>query len=215
MAAEQVKDLINTPDGDPNSNEGGNPTETETDFGALLDGVDLNKLLEYDSVKALVQAQSDRRVTQALATAKTKWEAAKEAERTEAKKLEQMTEEQKERYKLDQEKADLEAQKAKFAHDQLVVETQKQMISAGLPDLAAYITGSTAEETTANLTAVTKLLSTWKSEQLNRAMRGRAPHDTNPQDDKGRFLTAEDIKKMSPAEINAAWKAGKIDTRKL
>lgn len=196
----------------------GNETDnqgTETDFGALLEGVDLNKLLEYDSVKALVQAQSDRRVTQALATAKTKWEAAKEAERTEAKKLEQMTEEQKERYKLDQEKADLEAQKAKFAHDQLVVETQKQMIAAGLPDLAAYITGTTAEETTANLAAVTKLLGTWKAEQLNKAMRGRAPHDTNPHDDKGGFLTAEDIKKMTPAEINAAWKAGKIDTSKL
>lgn len=193
-----------------NDNQG-----TETDFKALLEGVDLNKMMDYHPVKVMVQAMCDRRVQQALATDHAKREAAEQARRTEAKKLEQMTEEQRERYKFDQEKADFEAQKARFAHDQLVVETQKQMLAAGLPDLAAYITGSTAEETTANLSAVTKLLSTWKSEQLNRAMRGRAPHDTNPQDDKGRFLTAEDIKKMTPAEINAAWKAGKIDTRKL
>ena len=187
---------------------------TETDFGALLEGVDLNKLLEYDGVKKLVQAQSDKRVTQALATAKTKWEAAQEAAKTEAKKLEQMTEEQKERYKLDQDKADFEAQKAKFQHDQLVVETQKQMISAGLPDLAAYITGTTAEETTANLAAVTKLLSTWKAEQLNKAMRGKAPKDTNPTDG-NKFITKEQLKTMTPAEINKAWAEGRIDTKKL
>ena len=128
------------------------------------------------------------------------------------RKLEQMTEEQKERYKLDQEKADFEAQKAKFAHDQLVVETQKQMISAGLPDLAAYITGTTAEETTANLAAVTKLLSTWKAEQLNKAMRGKVPTDIKPQDG---TITREQLKKMSREEINAAFNAGKIDLSKL
>lgn len=185
---------------------------TETDFAALLEGVDLNKLLEYEGVKKLVQAQADRRVTQALATAETKWEAAQEAKKSEARKLEQMTEEQKERYKLDQEKADFEAQKAKFAHDQLVVETQKQMISAGLPDLATYITGTTAEETTANLAAVTKLLSTWKAEQLNKAMRGKVPTDIKPQEG---TITREQIKKMSREEINAAFNAGKIDLSKL
>lgn len=187
--------------------------EQETDFAALLEGVDLNKLLEYDGIKTLVQAQSDRRVTQALATAKTKWEAAKEAEKTEAKKLEQMTEEQKERYKLDQDKADFEAQKAKFAHDQLVVETQKQMLAAGLPDLAAYITGTTAEETTANLAAVTKLLGTWKAEQLNKAMRGRVPHDTNPQD-RASKIPASSLKGKTAAEINELYAAGKIDFSK-
>ena len=190
------------------------PTETETDFAALLEGVDLEKLLEYDGVKQLVQAQSDRRVTQALATAKTKWEAAKEAEKTEAKKLEKMTKEEQARYQLEQEKADLEAQKAKFAHDQLVVETQKQMIAAGLPDLAAYITGNTAEETTANLAAVTKLLGTWKAEQLNRAMRGKAPKDTNPSNDTS-FYTKEQISKMTPAEMAKAYREGKIDYNNL
>ena len=125
-----------------------------------------------------------------------------------------MTAEQKERYQLDQEKQEFAAQKARFAHDQLVVETQKQMLAAGLPDIAAYITGDTAEETTANLEYVTKALMTWKAEQLNKAMRGKTPENTNPRDGKN-FLTAEEIKKMTPAEINKAFDAGEIDFDKL
>lgn len=208
------KSMIEVTDNAPEQGAETHTDPAETDFGALLEGVDLEKLLEFDSVKKLVQAQSDKRVTQALATAKTKWEAAQEQAKSEAKKLEQMTAEQKERYQLDQERAELETQRAAFEHQKLVIETQKQMLAAGLPDLAAYITGNDAEETTANLAAVTKALSTWKAEQLNKAMRGRAPKDTNPHDS-GAKLTAADIKKMSPAEINAAWAAGKIDTSAL
>lgn len=190
------------------------PEEVETDFAALLEGVDLNKLLEFDAVKTLVGKQIDRRVQQGVATAKTKWLKAQEEAKTEAKKLEQMTEEQKERYKLEQEKSELETAKAKFAHDQLVVETQKQMISAGLPDLAVYITGDTAEETTANLNAVTKLLSTWKAEQLNKAMRGKAPKDTNPKDNSSKLTKAE-TDKMSQAELLKAYREGRIDYSQL
>ena len=186
----------------------------KTDFNKLLEGVDLNKLLEVDSVKKLVQAQSDRRVTQALATAKERWKAEQEEAQTEAQKLEKMTEAQKAKYKFEQERAQFEAEKAKFAHSQLVVETQKQMLKAGLPDLAEFVTGTTAEETTANLEKITSILSSWKSEQLNSAMRGTAPKDTNP-GEKPRLLTAEEIRKMTPEEINAAWKAGRIDTSKL
>lgn len=198
MAAEEVKEIINE-------------TPAKTDFAALLEGVDLNKLLEFDSVKKLVQAQSDKRVTQALATAKSKWEQEQAQAQTEAEKLKRMTAEQQEKYRLDQEKAAFEKERAAFQHAQLVVETQKQLLAAGLPDLAEYITGTTAEETTANIAKISDALGAWKSSQLTAAMRGTVPHDTNPQDS-GEKLTAADIKKMTTAEINAAWNAGKIDT---
>lgn len=208
MAAEEVKEIITEP------TEPTTPTpEQETDFEALLQGVDLNKLLEYEGVKKLVQAQSDKRVTQAIGTARQKWEAAQEKAKSEAKKLEQMTEQEQERYKLDQEKAELETQKAEFAHAQLVVETQKQMISAGLPDLAQYVAGTDAEETNANLAAVSKALATWKAKILNEAMRGKAPVDTNPQEHA--TLTREQLSKMSPAEINKAWEEGRIDMKNM
>jgi hypothetical protein len=216
MAAEQVKNLIdnapeNTGAGAP---QGADQTTTQTtDFDALLQGVDLNALLEHDSIRKLVQAQSDKRVTQALATARAKWEQEQAAAQTEAEKLKKMTAEQQEKYKLDQEKAAFEKEKANFQHAQLVLETQRQMIGAGLPDLAEFITGATAEETTANLATVTQTLAAWQQAQLKHAMRGTAPTDTTPKDTAK--LTREQIAKMSPAEINAAWEAGKIDTGSL
>lgn len=187
----------------------------ETDFNKLLEGVDLNKLLEVDSVKKLVQAQSDRRVTQALATAKERWKVEQEEAQTEAQKLEKMTEAQKAKYKFEQERAQFEAEKLKFAHNQLVVETQKQMLKAGLPDLAEFVTGTTAEETTANLAAVTKLLGSWKAEQLNKAMRGKAPKDTNPHGGDKTILTKAETDKMTPQELLKAYREGRIDTYKL
>lgn len=212
MAAEEVKNLIDgAPEGNPDSNEGGNPEGTN--FEELLKGVDLNQLLQYDSVKALVQQQSDRRVTQALQTARTKWEAEKAEEQSEAKKLERMTAEQREKYKFEQEKSQFEAERKNFQHAQLVVETQKQLLAAGLPDLAEFITGATAEETTANIGKLTNILCGWKSTQLNAAMRGTTPKDTTPQSKN--YLTAAEIRKMTPAEINQAWKDGRIDTTKF
>lgn len=202
MAAEEVKDLIETPE-----------TPAETDFAALLEGVDLNKLLEFDSVKKIVQAQSDRRVTQAIQTARQKWETEQAQAQTEAEKLKKMTAEQQEKYKLDQEKAAFEKERAAFQHAQLVVETQKQLLAAGLPDLAEYITGTTAEETTANIAKIADALGAWKSSQLTAAMRGTVPHDTNPQTQSGK-IPASSLKGKSAAEINALYDAGKIDFTK-
>lgn len=188
--------------------------ETEqTNFDELLKDVDLNKLLEHESIKKLVQAQSDRRVTQALETAKAKWQQEQAQAQTEAEKLKKMTEEQKAKYELDKEKSEFEKQKAEFAHSQLVVETQKQLLSAGLPDIANFITGKNAEETTANIETIQKILGDWKAEQLKTTMRGTVPKDTTPKG--GEFLTREQINNMTTDEINKAWKSGQIDVSKL
>lgn len=212
MAAEEVKNLIDgAPEGDPNSNEGGTPEGTN--FEELLKGVDLNQLLQYDSVKALVQQQSDRRVTQALQTARTKWEAEKAEEQSEAKKLERMTAEQREKYKFEQEKNQFEAEKKNFQHAQLVVETQKQLLAAGLPDLAEFVTGETAEETTANIGKLTSILGGWKSTQLNAAMRGTTPRATIPGEET--TYTYETLKGKSVSEIRKLLRDGKIDFSKI
>lgn len=188
--------------------------ETEqTNFEELLKGVDLNKLLEHESVRKLVQAQSDRRVTQALETAKAKWQQEQAQEQTEAEKLKKMTEDQRAKYELEKEKVEFEKQKEEFAHSQLVVETQKQLLSAGLPDIANFITGKNAEETTENIQTIQKILGDWKAEQLKTTMRGTVPKDTTPKG--GTFLTREQINDMTTDEINKAWKAGQIDLSKI
>lgn len=187
-------------------------TKTEPNFDELLKDVDLNKLLEHESIKKIIQSQSDKRVTQALETAKQKWQQEQAEEQTEAEKLKKMTEEQKLKYELEKERSEFEKQKQEFAHSQLVVETQKQLLSAGLPDIASFITGKNAEETTANIETIQKILGDWKSEQLKSTMRGEVPKDVTPKG--GTYLTREQINNMSLDEINKAWKSGQIDVHK-
>ena len=83
MANEEVKEML---DGQNPENPEGNPDNTpEVDFAALLEGVDIDKLLQYDAVAAKVKSHTDKKVSQGIATAKTKWEKAQEAAKVEAK----------------------------------------------------------------------------------------------------------------------------------
>lgn len=132
---------------------------------------------------AWLQSYSDKRVTQGIATAKARWEAEQAEAQTEAGKLAKMTEAEKAKYELDKQRAAFEQEKAKFQHEQLVLETAKQLTKAGLPDLAQYVTGANAEETAANIAAVTAVLGAWKQAALNDALRGTPPHDANSQSD--------------------------------
>ena len=165
------------------------------------------KLLKTDSISKKIQSIADSRVTQALATAKTKWEQERADEADEAKKLAKMTEAEKQKYQFEKDKKAFEAEKAKFQHSQLQVETAKQLISAGLPDLSAYITGKDAEETKTNITDLQTVLGAWKAAALKEMTAGKTP-DVKPQ---GAKLTRADLKKMTPAEINRAYEEGRID----
>lgn len=186
-----------------------------TDINSFLQGIDIDELMKNETIAQRVQSIADQRVTQAVNTAKQRWQQeareAAEAEKDEAKKLARMTADERARYEFDKEKSAFEAEKAKYQHNQLVLETSRQMIDAGLPDLGQYVTGADAETTAANIEAVTKILSDWKSKAVNVAMRGTTPQDTTAT----QKLTRDQIMKMSPAEINDAWAKGLIDTKNL
>lgn len=170
----------------------------------------LEDFLKRDDVQKEIQKVADKRVTQALATAKAKWEADAEHEKTEAEKLSKMTETQKEQYQFKKEKEEFEKTKREFERKSLILETAKQMNSAGLPDLADFITGKDAEETAENIKKVTDILGVWKQNALNDALRGGEQKDTNKTH---KSYTREDIKKMSRKEINEAWAKGLINLK--
>lgn len=181
------------------------------DYTELLSGIDMDAVKAAGGMLKYIQSQADARATKALNTARANWEKEQETAKDEATRLAKMTEAEKAKYQFEKDREAFEKERAKFARDQLVVETQKQMNAAGLPDLAEYIVGKDAEATKANLNTVQSILSAWKQEQLNGMMRGTPPKDVAP----GKVLTKEDIKSMSADEINAAWKAGLIDTKTL
>lgn len=189
-------------------------TQTEQiNYDELLAGVDIEAVKAAGGMAKFIQSQADSRVTKAVQTARTKWEAEQTAAQDEATRLAKMSENERMKYELEKDRKAFDEERAKFHHEQLVVETAKQMMAAGMPDLSAYVTGRDAETTKANLEAVSGILSAWKQEQINGVMRGTPPKDVNVS---GKTpLTREQIKHMSREEINQAWKDGLIDTAAL
>lgn len=189
-------------------------TQTEQiDYASLMQGIDIEAVKAAGGMAKFIQSQADSRVTKAVQTARTKWEAEQTAAQDEATRLAKMSENERMKYELEKDRKAFDEERAKFHHEQLVVETAKQMMAAGMPDLSAYVTGRDAETTKANLEAVSGILSAWKQEQINGVMRGTPPKDVNVS---GKTpLTREQIKHMSRDEINQAWKDGLIDTAAL
>ena len=155
-----------------------------------------------DVLKNGWQAEFDRRVTKALNTARTRWEQEQADMADESKRLERMTAAQRERYQLDKDKAAFDAQKTAFAAEQMRVsvgaELQKRGLDAGF---AKYLSGKTAEESSANLTEFEKLWNQAISAAVTTRMRGSSA----PKEPEGGGLTQERIKAMSQSEINAHW----------
>lgn len=189
-------------------------TQTEQiDYASLMQGIDIEAVKAAGGMAKFIQSQADSRVTKAVQTARTKWEAEQTAAQDEATRLAKMSENERMKYELEKDRKAFDEERAKFHHEQLVVETAKQMMAAGMPDLSAYVTGRDAETTKANLEAVSGILSAWKQEQINGVMRGTPPKDVNVT---GKTpLTREQIKHMSREEINQACKDGLIDTAAL
>ena len=206
---------VTEPNGTPIDNGDGNgATPTGYDLADVVAAVGVDAILENADVKKAMLSRQDQKITQALNTARGKWEAeakAKaEAEKDEATRLANMTAAEKERYQFEQEKKAFEAQKAEYTRKTLVLETSKQMLDEGLPDLADFVTGKDAETTAQNLTRFKEVLGAWKTQVLSDAMRGKTPKDMGVT----QTVTREDLKNMTPAEINKLWESGALKNLK-
>ena len=213
MATDMREDIDPTNEPEVTGNSGSDsataPHDEAIDYASILEGIDLKAVKAAGGMSKYIQSQADARATKAITTARASWEREQAEAQDEASRLAKMTEAERARYNFEKDKTAFEREREQFRHEQLVLETAKQMTAAGLPDLSAYVTGDSAEATKANIDAVTDILSAWKQEQLNTVMRGKAPKEMQP----GRMLSKEDIKDMSAAEINKAWQEGLIDTK--
>lgn len=207
--AEDMNSNVNEEQNNGMAPEAGTGT-AQYNLADVVASLGVEAILADPTINAEVLSRRDRHTTQALNTARQKWDADAQkkanAAADEATRLAAMSETEKERYQLDRDREAFEEQKKAFEHKNLVLETSKQMIGAGLPDLADYVTGRDAEETAANITKVTEILGVWKSEQMNAAMRGKTPKEMNV----NQPITKESIKNMSRDEINKAYEEGRL-----
>ena len=181
------------PEGGDNANAGGG--KPNPDGGKAPE-----EPLTFDQLLASnrdYQSEFDRKVTQALNKAKQNWDREQAENMDEAKRLEKMTATERAQYQLSKDKAALAQERAAFERERLQVSVGAELQNRGLSaDFAAYLTGSDAETSQANIDAFESLWKASLSDAVNGRMRSSAPpRDTNP---------APDYSKMSDEEYYAA-----------
>lgn len=155
------------------------------------------------------QAEFDRRVGKALETSRSKMQADIDAKiqeaRTEAEKLAKMNAEQKAEYEKEKREKELADREASITKRELAATAKEQLAEKGLPlSLADVLNYSSAEACAASIDAVGKAF----QEAVEKAVEDRLSGGKPPKkaDDKAAY-TMEQIKAMSPDEINKNWDA--------
>lgn len=156
------------------------------------------------------QAEFDRRVAKALDTSRTKMQADIEAKmqeaRTEAEKMAKMNAEQKAQYERDKQAKELAEREAAITKRELMATAKEQLAEKGLPiSLASVLNYSSAEECTASIDAVGKAFQEAVEKAVNDRLAGGKP--PKKADNPTATYTMEQIKAMTPDEINKNWDA--------
>lgn len=156
------------------------------------------------------QAEFDRRVAKALDTSRTKMQADIEAKmqeaRTEAEKMAKMNAEQKAQYEREKQAKELADRKAAITKRELMATAKEQLAEKGLPiSLASVLNYSSAEECTASIDAVGKAFQEAVEKAVNDRLAGGKP--PKKADNPAATFTMEQIKAMTPDQINANWDA--------
>lgn len=156
------------------------------------------------------QAEFDRRVAKALDTSRTKMQADIEAKmqeaRTEAEKMAKMNAEQKAQYEREKQAKELADREAAITKRELMATAKEQLAEKGLPiSLASVLNYSSAEECTASIDAVGKAFQEAVEKAVNDRLAGGKP--PKKADNPAATFTMDQIKAMTPDQINANWDA--------
>ena len=124
---------------------------------------------------------------------------------TEAERLAKMNAEQKAQYEREKKEKEIADREAAITKRELMATAKEQLAEKGLPvSLAAVLNYSNAEECSASIEAVGKAFQEAVEKAVNdRLSGGKPPKKAGDQT----AYTMEQIKAMSPAEINKNWEA--------
>lgn len=155
------------------------------------------------------QAEFDRRVGKALETSRSKMQADIEekiqAARTEAEKLAKMNAEQKAQYEKEKREKELADREVSITKRELTATAKEQLIEKGLPlSLADVLDYTSAETCAASIDSVGKAFQEAVEQAVTERLAGGKP--PKKADDKTAY-TMDQIKAMSPDEINKNWDA--------
>jgi len=168
------------------------------------------ELMSFDDyLNAGGQSEFDRRVQKAVNTAvskaQEKWAALQDEKLSEAEKLAKMTQAEKAQYMAQKREKELADREAAITKRELQAEAKNTLTGKGLPiELADVLVYTDADACNASIEAVEKAFTAAVQAAVNEKLKGDAPKKAP---ESAHIYSAEELKAMSPAEINANWDA--------
>jgi restriction endonuclease Mrr len=158
--------------------------------------------------KTFTQSELDSIIEKRLSKERAKWEKRVKEEADEAARMAQMSEAEKQEALFNKRVKEFEEREAAFneaqaalQRDRMLNETNKQLVSRGLPlDFADKLMADTAEDTLANIDAFEKQWQAAINNAVDSKLKGSTP--TSPVSKSNTSITKKDIAKMSLRELS-------------
>ena len=151
--------------------------------------------VEVKEEKTFTQAELDKILNKKFA----QWQKKTEEAKAEAERKAKLTEAE----KLAEERKEFEAMKKQFEYEQRVNSTSKVLASNNLPiEFADFLIAENDEATTQRVDLFKNAFNDALEKAVNERLRGKTPKTSTVQ---ARTFTINDIKNMSPEEINKNW----------
>lgn len=151
--------------------------------------------VEVKEEKTFTQAELDKILNKKFA----QWQKKTEEAKAEAERKAKLTEAE----KLAEERKEFEAMKKQFEYEQRVNSTSKVLASNNLPiEFADFLIAENDEATTQRVDLFKNAFNDALEKAVNERLRGKTPKTSTV---KARTFTINDIKNMSPEEINKNW----------
>ncbi|MDD3001757.1 MAG: DUF4355 domain-containing protein [Candidatus Riflebacteria bacterium] len=134
------------------------------------------KTYTEDEVKKMVQAEADRMTTKGLQTAREKWEAEQEQKLQQAKELAELSAEERAKKEFELERESFLKEKAEIIKERLTLQTEKDLISKGLPpDFATMLVAENPEVTLKNINMFEQKFRAALEVAIDERVKGRTP----------------------------------------
>jgi len=138
--------------------------------------IEAPKTYTEDEVKKMVQAEADRMTTKGLQTAREKWEAEQAEKLQQAKELAELSAEERAKKEFELERESFLKEKAEIIKERLTLQTEKDLISKGLPpDFATMLVAENPEVTLKNINMFEQKFRTAVDKAIDDRVSGRTP----------------------------------------
>lgn len=188
----------------------GENTESNTDTTNTNTDTSTSGSENTSHEKTFTQEEVNALISNRLKKEKAKWEKDNKSNQNvdEAQKFENMTAEERNTSEINRLKKELEDIKLQNNRDKLLNSTQKELSNLGLDvAFADFLIGSDAETTKSNLDSFKEKWNNALSTAIDNRIKGKTPTTTTKTDTTVTTLTMDQIKKMSPEEIQKNWDA--------